>query len=425
MEMKKYKLENLCTKITDGSHYSPVAVESGYPMFSVKDMEEFGFSYTDVKLISEDDFQKMCENDCVPQKNDVLVAKDGSYLKEAFVCMETKKEAILSSIAIFRPNIKLVNPYYLAYLFKTPNVYNYVTNGCVSGTALPRIVLKAFKQIEVFIPSLKQQNNVVSVLSSLDDKIALNKKINAKLEAMAKRLYDYWFVQFDFPNGEGKPYKTSGGKMVWNEVLKRKIPEGWEVKCVNDISVSYRGVGYSASDEKSANDKDVMLILRGNNISNNHIVYDKNTVYLDKSFVSEEQKINKFDILMTMSSGSKEHVGKSSMFLFDSPHSYGAFCNKITPNKECQFFLENYLHSEFFKKYIKVTCSGTGINNLTNQHFDKARFAFPTKIILNLFNEKVKTCYEQIGFLEQEIQKLTKLRDRLLPLLMNGQVEVE
>ena len=160
------------------------------------------------------------------------------------------------------------------------------------------------------------------------------------------------------------------------------------LKSVNDISISNRGVGYSADDEKSVNDKDVVLILRGNNISNNHIIYDSNTVYLDKSFVADEQKIYKYDIVMTMSSGSKEHVGKSAMFLFNSSHSYGAFCNKITPNKDCQFFLENYLHSEFFKKYIKITCSGTGINNLTNEHFDKALFAFPTEKILKSFNEQ-------------------------------------
>ncbi|MBQ7882399.1 MAG: restriction endonuclease subunit S, partial [Treponema sp.] len=280
------------------------------------------------------------------------------------------------------------------------------------------------KKFEINLPSLPTQQKIAAILSSLDDKIALNKKINAKLEAMAKRLYDYWFVQFDFPNEEGKPYKSSGGKMEYNATLKRDIPEGWEVKSVNDISVSYRGVGYTADDEKSAEDNDVVLILRGNNISNNHIIYDGNTVYLDKSFVSEEQKIHKYDFVMTMSSGSKEHVGKSAMFLFDSPHSYGAFCNKITPARDCQFFLENYLHSEYFKKYIQITCSGTGINNLTNEHFDKAFFPFPDNEVLESFNQKINPIYEQIGVLEKENLRLMELRDKLLPLLMNGQVEV-
>ena len=322
--------------------------------------------------------------------------------------------------SLFVSDFKGNNRKYIYYLLKSKDFAKLCDSSVVPS--LNRNFVYPIKTL--FEENKDKQQKIATVLSSLDDKIALNRSMNAKLEQMAKRLYDHWFVQFDFPNADSKPYKASGGKMVWNETLKREIPAGWEVKSVNDISISYRGVGYSADDEKSVNDKDVVLILRGNNISNNHIVYDSNTVYLDKSFVSEEQKIHKYDFVMTMSSGSKEHVGKSAMFLFDSPHSYGAFCNKITPNKECQFFLENYLHSEFFKKYIKVTCSGTGINNLTNEHFDKALFAFPTENLLKSFNKKVGPIYEQVGVLEQEIQKLTALRNRLLPLLMNGQVEV-
>ena len=229
-------------------------------------------------------------------------------------------------------------------------------------------------------------------------------------------------MQFDFPNEEGKPYKSSGGKMVWNDVLKREIPDGWEVKSVNDIATSYRGVGYSAKDEKSFKDKNIVLILRGNNISNGHIVYDDNTVYVDKSFVSSEQEIKKYDVIITMSSGSKDHVGKSAMFLFDSPHSYGAFCNKLTPKKNYQFFLANYLHSEYFIKCIRQFASGTGINNLTNEHFSKTIFSFPPNKIISDFNMKVEKIYQQLGIFEQENMKLISLRDSLLPLLMNGQV---
>ena len=315
-------------------------------------------------------------------------------------------------------------------------------------------------EYEFFAPPLESQQKIAAVLSALDDKIALNRSINAKLEAMAKRLYDYWFVQFDFPfdyacfdyacfdyacfdyaqqPSDSRPnrnacppvaersrgYKSSGGKMEYNATLKREIPAGWEVKSINDISTSARGVSYTADDEKSNTDENVVLILRGNNIANNHIVFDGNTVYVDSSFVSQEQRIKKFDIVITMSSGSKEHIGKSAMFLFDSEHSYGAFCNKITPAKDCQFFLENYLHSDFFTKYIRQSCSGTGINNLTNAHFDKALFAFPPDNILKLFNKRVDAIYSQCGIIEQESLKLTALRDYLLPLLMNGQVSVD
>ena len=322
--------------------------------------------------------------------------------------------------SLFVSDFKGNNQKYIYYLLKSKNFAKLCDSSVVPS--LNRNFVYPIKTL--FEENKDKQKKIAAVLSALDNKIALNRRINEKLEQMAKRLYDHWFVQFDFPNADGKPYKANGGKMVWNETLKREIPEGWEVKSVNDISTSYRGVGYTADDEKAAEDNDVVLILRGNNISNNHIIYDGNTVYLDKSFVSEEQKIHKYDFVMTMSSGSKEHVGKSAMFLFDSPHSYGAFCNKITPAKDCQFFLENYLHSEYFKKYIQITCSGTGINNLTNEHFDKAFFSFPDNEVLKNFNQKINPIYEQIGVLEKENLRLTALRDRLLPLLMNGQVEV-
>ena len=350
-------------------------------------------------------------------KPSVLLPRKGTldniqYADKAFWTVDT--------IYYTEVNSEKVNAYYLYNYLKLLDLSN-----LDSGTGVPSMTFDSYYNLNVKLPPLESQQKIAAVLSSLDDKIALNRRMNAKLEKMAKRLYDHWFVQFDFPNENGKPYKSSGGKMVWNETLKREIPAGWKVKSVNDISTSYRGVGYTADDEKSAEDNDVVLILRGNNISNNHIVYDGNTVYLDKSFVSEEQKIHKYDFVMTMSSGSKEHVGKSAMFLFDSPHSYGAFCNKITPAKDCQFFLENYLHSEYFKKYIQITCSGTGINNLTNEHFDKAFFPFPDNEVLKSFNQKINPIYEQIGVLEKENLRLMGLRDRLLPLLMNGQVEVK
>ena len=353
------------------------------------------------------------------KKGDVLIGNIRPYLKKIWFADIDGGSSL--DVLLLRAKDKNESAYLYSVLMQD-SVYDFVMKA-PKGSKMPR----GDKNHILTFPcsNVNHKIEIGNFIKSLDDKIALNRRMNAKLKQMAKRLYNHRFVQFDFPNADDKPYKSSGGKMEYNEVLKREILARWVVKSVNDISTTYRGVGYTADDEKSVSDKDVVLILRGNNISNNHIVYDSNTVYLDKSFVSEEQKINKFDIVMTMSSGSKEHIGKSAMFLFDSPHSYGAFCNKITPNKECQFFLENYLHSKFFKKYLKVTCSGTGINNLTNEHFNKAFFAFPIEKLLEYFNEKVGPIYEQMGVLEKEIQKLTALRDRLLPLLMNGQVEVQ
>jgi len=167
-EWTEVSLDDVCTRITDGSHYSPAdSPESPYPMYSVKDMETYGFNPTSCKHISEEDFQKMQKGDCVPLFNDILVAKDGSYLKEIFICSEEKDEAILSSIAIFRPNTSIIMPEILLYLLKQPSVRKDVGDNYVSGSALPRIVLKDFKKYRFMLPPMDEQQKIGSVLHAI------------------------------------------------------------------------------------------------------------------------------------------------------------------------------------------------------------------------------------------------------------------
>ena len=161
-------LNDVCTRITDGSHYSPVDTpDSPYHMYSVKDMETYGFNPSSCKHISEEDFQKMRRGDCVPLLNDILVAKDGSYLKEIFICSEEKDEAILSSIAIFRPDTNIIMPEILLYLLKQPSVRKDVGDNYVSGSALPRIVLKDFKKYRFMLPPMGKQLKIGSVLHAI------------------------------------------------------------------------------------------------------------------------------------------------------------------------------------------------------------------------------------------------------------------
>ena len=239
---------------------------------------------------------------------------------------------------------------------------------------------------------------------------------------MAKQLYDYWFVQFDFPNEEGKPYKSSGGALVWNEKLKREIPQGWSVLSVNDIAASVRGVSYAKEDMVDSNNG--VLVLRGNNIQDNHLIYDSNVAYIPSSFVSEEQRIRPLDIIMTMSSGSKEHIGKSAMFQFASEDTFGAFLTKFTAKEHCAYLLFNLFNSQYFKAKIKSIACGTGINNLTNQTFDEIYIVMPEDKLLLEFDKRQSQIFAEIGLIEKSNVELTKQRDELLPLLMNGQATV-
>lgn len=423
MEMTKYRLGDIA-KIFDGPHATPRKTESG-PIYLGVDAitEDCKINPSEFAYLSENDY-KIWTKRVVPQHKDIVFSYEATLGRYAII-PEDFYGCLGRRLGLVRIIDDRVDYKWLYYFFQSPQWTNFIKSHTIKGSTVNRISVDEMPSYEIPCVAMSEQRKIASVLSALDDKIALNKKMNQKLEAMAKRLYDYWFVQFDFPDENGRPYKTSGGPMTHNETLNREIPEGWEVKCVNDVTSSVRGVSYSSDDEKKSTDTNVIQILRGNNISGSRFVFDSNEVFVSADLVQNEQKISKYDIVMTMSSGSKEHVGKSALALFDMPHSFGAFCSKFTPNENARYFIDCYLHSEFFIKYIRQTCSGTGINNLTNGHFDKAMFAWPSKKILDQFNEMLNAVYERRGVVEREISRLTALRDKLLPLLMNGQVIVD
>ena len=273
-----------------------------------------------------------------------------------------------------------------------------------------------------------KQTKIAHVLSVIDKKIELNNRINAELEAMAKTLYDYWFVQFDFPDdspqGQGNPYKSSGGKIIYNPTLKREIPEGWSNEVLGKIINMERGVTYGKEDVLDKDNDNAIGVLRATNVTGNSVDIN-DLVYVPKSIVNQTQKIESFETIIVMSSGSKEHVGKNGIYYFDEPLGFGAFCSKIVPKKGARSFVNTFLQTTWFRAYIKNQCLGTNINNLTGDHINKCPIALPAKGLLERFEEVTGDIYQRISVNAIENQKLTALRDWLLPMLMNGQVTVK
>lgn len=325
--------------------------------------------------------------------------------------------------ALITPNEDIALGAYINAFMHTSFIQKYFANNAGGSGQRYTLSVETMENMPLLLPSMENQIRIANLFSNIDRKIALCKAMNENLEAIARQLYDYWFVQFDFPDVNGNPYKLSGGKMYYNHSIKRNIPEGWDVKSINLLAQSTRGVTYSKSDlvEPSSNS---ILVLRGNNIENNKLVYDGNVAYIPKELVLEQQKIKKLDIIMTMSSGSKAHIGKCMMFNYDSPDTYGAFLNKFTASKEYAYLLFLHFTSNEFKHKIQTICNGTGINNLTNESFNQILLPIPDTSILNQFVSIVAPIFDNIGKNEQEILSQTKLRNELLPLLMNGQVSV-
>jgi type I restriction enzyme, S subunit len=322
-------------------------------------------------------------------------------------------------------DVNVIDPLYLYYYITQKFITNHlqaIAENSVSS--YPSINPSDIGKLIITFPAeiQKQQKNI-ALLSAIDKKIELNNRINAELEAMAKTLYDYWFVQFDFPNEEGKPYKSSGGKMVYNTTLKREIPEGWSSIALQECMSLVRGVTY---DKEQINKGDLgeIGLLRSTNITDNKIDLN-DLVSIHNDFVSKAQIIEQFDILIVMSSGSKEHIGKNGFYYFKDKVTFGAFCSKLAIKKEYLFYINNFLNSKWFKTYIKYQCLGTNINNLTNEHINKCQVLKPDEKQLKLFEENIFSNYEKIANNSIQNESLRSLRDFLLPMLMNGQVTVK
>lgn len=384
MKLSKYKLGDIAN-IIGGVAYQP----SDICDYGIRVLRGGNINSQSITLKNDDVFLPLSyenQDNQIRLGDTILVASTGSVdvLGKAATCFEEIPYTQIGAfLRIIRPkeqrfammiSIALNSEYFSKYI-----------KSQAKGTSINNITIDYLKEFEIYCP-----NNYLPICdfyASLENKILLNRKINHNLEAMAKLLYDYWFVQFDFPDENGRPYKSSGGKMVWNEKLKREIPQGWEPISINEVCTSCRGISYRKEDLVSENDG--VLVLRGNNIENSRIIFDSNVAYIPKSFVSNEQKIFEGDIIITMSSGSKAHVGKCAMFHKDSKHTFGAFLSKFTPQRNMRHIVFLFLSSEYFKNIIEAYCNGTGINNLTNQTFDNIFLLKPTLNITQHFENIV------------------------------------
>ncbi len=186
-------LDDVCEVVTDGAHNSPKSVENGKYMASVKDFVEYGFDFKNCRKISIGDYEKLEKQGCVPKIGDVLVGKDGArYFEDIIIYRQLEKPALLSSIAILRPDYSKITSEFLYYVLKSPAVKKNVKDNYGSGSAIPRIVLKDFKRMPFAYPCLGEQHRITSLCETLDEKIQLNNAVNDNLLQQARALFHQW-----------------------------------------------------------------------------------------------------------------------------------------------------------------------------------------------------------------------------------------
>ena len=241
--------------------------------------------------------------------------------------------------------------------------------------------------------------------------------INQNLEAMAKQLYDYWFVQFDFPNEEGKPYKSSGDKMVWNEKLKREIPEGWDISLIKDIATTYSGGTPKSTNIEYYDNGEIAWINSG---ELNSPIITKTTNYITKcGLENSSAKLYPSNSILVAMYGAT--AGKVSLLTFEAC-SNQAVCGVIPTIENMLYYV--YFHISSLYSHFITLSTGSARDNISQDTIKNILLPIPTRNILKLFDEKIGSIYQTIVNNYQQIDSLTKQRDELLPLLMNGQVSV-
>ena len=311
--------------------------------------------------------------------------------------------------ALIIPNSAVVDGKYLNAFMHTRYIQKYFENNASGSGQRYTLSNDTIGNIPVLLPSIDEQHTIGKVLADIDRKIELNKRINDNLEAMAKQLYDYWFVQFDFPNEEGKPYKSSGGAMVWNEKLKREIPQGWSNGVLSDVA----NITMGQSPDGSSYNED------GEGI----IFYQGSTDFglrfpdIRQYTTSPSRYANKGDILMSV----RAPVGALNIANNDCCIGRGlsALSSKIGSITHLY-----YLMNDFRLKFEGMNSAGTTFGSITKDELFSLPVIIPTKSVISEFEQVCEPIFDKQMIIGEEINALTKQRDELLPLLMNGQATV-
>lgn len=308
---------------------------------------------------------------------------------------------------------------YCFYLLASPAITDYLCgqNANTSGSH-KRIDPTNFFNIGIKLPPLAQQYEIGKLLSSLDTKIKLNRQINQNLETMAKLLYDYWFVQFDFPNENGRPYKSSGGKMVWNEKLKRDIPVSWKTKAIEDIADVYNGATPSTVNEQNYGGDIVWITPKDLSDQKQKFVYQGERNISQEGYNScSTHLLPPNTILMS----SRAPIGLLSIAKTELCTNQG-FKSFVPKAENISTYLYYYLNIHI--KQIEQLGTGTTFKEVSREDVLKFPILKPNDAILDLWEERVSALNNKQFEIQKENEYLTKQRDELLPLLMNGQATV-
>lgn len=415
--MNKIALKELCNSNEIGKYGIPASAEefdvNKIRYLRITDIDDFGnLLHNDKKSVSSHDLDKY-----LLKEGDIVFARTGNSTGRTYYHEAKNGSLAFAGFLIkYGLDFKKINPKYVKYYTLSSEYKQWVKNLSI-GSTRGNINALTFADCPISVPERSQQNLLVTVLSALDDKIELNNKINNELEEIAKTLYDYWFVQFDFPNEAEKPYKSSGGEMVYDKVLKREIPKGWEVKKLEEVESNII-TGKTPSTLVESNFGGDIPFVTIDDIRKQLYIFKSDRTLTELGASTQSSKfLNDGDICVSCigTVGVIGIVGKRCQT--------NQQINSISKIKNYnRYFLLNALRMYF--EFNTGAKQGAVLSNMNKGEFSEILIVDPSLELKKKYLEKVKPLYQKIKNNLQQNQELASLRDWLLPMLMNGQVRV-
>ena len=411
MKMTKYKLGEL-VKVTRGASLSGqfYAEEGKLIRLTLGNFNMNGGGFKENTSKTDLYFTGTVRDEFILNKGDIitpLTEQSLGLLGTTARIPESGKYIQSQDVALVRCKEGLLDPNFCYYLISS-SIVRQQLSAAAQQTKIRHTSPEKIKDCTVWVPDFYTQKNIGRILTDIDNKIAINRRINDNLEAMAKQLYDYWFVQFDFPNEEGKPYKSSGGAMVWNEKLKREIPEGWNVANVFDeLSVQY---GFPFSTELFTEDPTSIPVVRIRDILVNSV-----SAYSEEE-VDEKYKLQKQDLLVGMDGNFHMNYWNDNVaYLNQRSVRLRAKSKSTVSIMQAKYDIAPYIKAK------ELRAKGSTVGHLSDKDL-KELFVLVCPNIN--FRNKFDSILAEIIENRCEMIELTKQRDELLPLLMNGQASV-
>ena len=429
MELKKYKLADIANIEISGVDKKTIEGETPVRLCNFVDVYyNWAVTKEKAKAFMKASAKQTEIDKCSIGKGMVAITKDSETRDDigiaTYIADDFEDVLLGYHCALITPNPAVVDGKYLNAFMHTRYIQKYFENNASGSGQRYTLSNDTISNIPVLLPSIEVQHIIGKSLADLDRKIELNKQINDNLEAMAKQLYDYWFVQFDFPNEEGKPYKSSGGVMVWNEKLKREIPQGWSVSNVKSlIEPIERGISYSSDDLLDPFATPMINLACFSKAGD----YRLGEMKFFSGKVSNDKLISPMDMLIActdMTQGA-DIIGRPILASDEyDQYTFSTDLALITPMGKFKMYLYYTLRTPFYHKYIRPFASGTTVKHLNLTGVENYGLPVPPIEIQSKFEELITPIKEKQSKNLNEINALTKQRDELLPLLMNGQASV-